>query len=79
MAGWRSENNPGSKRIDLMDLATGQFSSLPDMIKARWSLLPPMIEERSRCASVNIPQSDAPVIGGIERNRLPLRSTELLT
>ncbi|VDL58475.1 unnamed protein product [Hymenolepis diminuta] len=44
-----------------------------------WSLLPPMIEERSRCAAFNIPPSDAPVIGGTESDELHLRSTELLT
>ncbi|VUZ48106.1 unnamed protein product [Hymenolepis diminuta] len=38
-----------------------------------------MIEDRSRCAVVNIPGSGVLVIGGIGRNRLPLRSTELLT
>ncbi|VDL57636.1 unnamed protein product [Hymenolepis diminuta] len=38
-----------------------------------------MIEERSRCAAVSIPGSGVLVIGGIGRNRLPLRSTELLT
>ncbi|VDL62664.1 unnamed protein product [Hymenolepis diminuta] len=109
----RSKNNPGSKRVDLMDLSSFQVSSLPDMIKAkcfpvgvaseneififshdlksdvhrvkellppsRWSLLPPMIEERSWCAAVNIPDSGVLVIGGIGRNELPLRSTELLT
>ncbi|VUZ49959.1 unnamed protein product [Hymenolepis diminuta] len=46
---------------------------------SRWSLLPPIIEERSRCVAVNIPHSDALVIGRIGRNRLPLPSTELLT
>ncbi|VUZ48092.1 unnamed protein product [Hymenolepis diminuta] len=46
---------------------------------SRWSLLPPMIEERSQCAAVNIPNYGILVIGGVGRNRLPLRSTELLT
>ncbi|VDL57703.1 unnamed protein product, partial [Hymenolepis diminuta] len=47
---------------------------------SRWSLLPPMIEERSRCAAVNIPGSGGVlVIGGIGKKSLPLRSTELLT
>ncbi|VUZ44098.1 unnamed protein product, partial [Hymenolepis diminuta] len=90
-----SENESGSRRVDLMDISTGQLSSLPDMINAkwspvgvatedeifvfgteilsdssvcfsnevyeaalgRWSFLPPMIEERSRCAAVSIPGS----------------------
>ncbi|VDL61201.1 unnamed protein product [Hymenolepis diminuta] len=126
----------GSRRVDLMDLSTGQVSSLPDMINARrfpvgvgneneifvfgtwmssdsteclsnevyedasgrrplchlmvlrakellppsrWSILPPMIEKRSRCAAVNIPDYGILVIGGIGRNGLHLRSTELLT
>ncbi|VDL63736.1 unnamed protein product [Hymenolepis diminuta] len=38
-----------------------------------------MIEERWRCAAVNIPDSGVLVIGGKGRNGLPLRSTELLT
>ncbi|VDL63204.1 unnamed protein product [Hymenolepis diminuta] len=98
IGGRRSENNPDSKGVDVMDISTGQVSSLPDMIKARyfsdavatenqifvfgtgrWSLLPPMIDERFRCAAVNIPDSGILVIGGIGRNQLPLRSTELLT
>ncbi|VUZ38652.1 unnamed protein product, partial [Hymenolepis diminuta] len=92
---WLSEKEPGSRRVDLMDLSTGQVSPLPDMMNAicspvgvgteneifvfgteilsdsperfsnevyevasgKWSLLPPMIEERSRCAVVNIPDS----------------------
>ncbi|VUZ44104.1 unnamed protein product, partial [Hymenolepis diminuta] len=35
IGGWRSKNEPGSRRVDLMDLSTGQVSSLPDMINAR--------------------------------------------
>ncbi|VUZ40730.1 unnamed protein product, partial [Hymenolepis diminuta] len=46
---------------------------------ARWSLLPPMIEERSLYAAVSIPHSGVLVIGGKGRNGLRLRSTELLT
>ncbi|VDL63668.1 unnamed protein product [Hymenolepis diminuta] len=46
---------------------------------SRWSLLPPMIEERSRCAAVNIPDSGILFIGGIGRKAFLLRSTELLT
>ncbi|VDL61071.1 unnamed protein product [Hymenolepis diminuta] len=119
----------GSKRVDVMDISTGQVSSLSDMIKAIsnsvdslgtalrimftgllqegeiffififrwplcllvalrvkellpptiWSLLSPMIEERSCSAAVNIPDYGVLVIGGMGRNRLTLRSTELLT
>ncbi|VUZ40690.1 unnamed protein product, partial [Hymenolepis diminuta] len=32
---WRGVNNPVSKSVDVMDISTGQVSSLPDMIKAR--------------------------------------------
>ncbi|VDL63387.1 unnamed protein product [Hymenolepis diminuta] len=46
---------------------------------SRWSLLPPMIEERTRCAAVNIPDSGILFIGGYDRNGSILRSTELLT
>ncbi|VDL62612.1 unnamed protein product [Hymenolepis diminuta] len=38
-----------------------------------------MIEERSHFGAVNIPNSGVLVIGGIGRNRLPLRFTDLLT
>ncbi|VDL64223.1 unnamed protein product [Hymenolepis diminuta] len=38
-----------------------------------------MIEERSWCAAVRIPDSGILVIGGRGRNRSHLRSTELLT
>ncbi|VDL62986.1 unnamed protein product [Hymenolepis diminuta] len=38
-----------------------------------------MIEERSWCAAVNIPDSGVLFIGGIGSNELPLLSTELLT
>uniref|UniRef100_A0A0R3SJC5 F-box/kelch-repeat protein n=1 Tax=Hymenolepis diminuta TaxID=6216 RepID=A0A0R3SJC5_HYMDI len=125
MGGWQSENVTGSRNVDLMDISTGQVSSIPDMIKARnspvgvateneifaicnrwpsdspsrfsnevyetfkrvkeflppsrWSLLPLMIEERTRCAAVNIPDYGILVIGGIGWNGSPLRSTELLT
>ncbi|VDL63054.1 unnamed protein product [Hymenolepis diminuta] len=94
----RFENTTGSRRVDMLDISTGQVSSLPDMIKAKcfpvgvgteneifvfgteiWSLLPPMIEERSRCAAVSIPDFGVLVIGGFGRNRIPLHSTELLT
>ncbi|VUZ56204.1 unnamed protein product [Hymenolepis diminuta] len=113
----RSKNNPGSKRVDLMDLSSFQVSSLPDMIKAkcfpvgvaseneififshnlksdipvrfskevheaaseRWSLLPPMIERRRLCAAVSIANSGVLVIGGIGRDQMGLRSTELVT
>ncbi|VDL63918.1 unnamed protein product [Hymenolepis diminuta] len=61
----------------MMDLSTGQVSSLP--FTTQWSLLPPMLEERSWCATVNIPDSGVLFIGGIGGNELPLRSTELLT
>ncbi|VUZ38815.1 unnamed protein product [Hymenolepis diminuta] len=44
----------------------------------RWSLLPPMIEERSWCAAVNIPDTGVLFIGGIGKNGSPLCSTELL-
>ncbi|VUZ38840.1 unnamed protein product [Hymenolepis diminuta] len=44
----------------------------------RWSLLPPMIEDRSYCATVNIPDSGILFIGGIGTNGSPLCSTELL-
>ncbi|VUZ56198.1 unnamed protein product, partial [Hymenolepis diminuta] len=85
----QSRFKSGSRRVDLMDLSTGQVSSLPDTIKARlfpdgvateneifvyetdvlskspdrfskevyeaalgrWSLLPPMFEESTRCAA----------------------------
>ncbi|VDL58280.1 unnamed protein product [Hymenolepis diminuta] len=46
---------------------------------SRWSLLPPIIEGRSWCAAVNIPDSGVLVIGGFGMNGLPLCSTELLT
>ncbi|VDL64189.1 unnamed protein product [Hymenolepis diminuta] len=49
------------------------------MSHSRRSPLPPTIEDRSRCAAVNIPHSGVLVIGGIGRNGLPLHSTELLT
>ncbi|VUZ56225.1 unnamed protein product, partial [Hymenolepis diminuta] len=89
VGGWEIKNNPFTRRVDLMDLSTGQVSSLPDMINiiqssvcvgteseifvfgtgiflgsyqwfpnqlyeaasGRWSPLPPMIEDRSRCAA----------------------------
>ncbi|VUZ48108.1 unnamed protein product, partial [Hymenolepis diminuta] len=35
MGGWQSENVTGSRNVDLMDISTGQVSSIPDMIKAR--------------------------------------------
>ncbi|VDL63919.1 unnamed protein product [Hymenolepis diminuta] len=54
---WGFENNPGSKRVEVMDIST----------------------ERSWCAAVNIPDSGVLFIGGIGGNKLPLRSTELLT
>ncbi|VDL58127.1 unnamed protein product [Hymenolepis diminuta] len=97
IGGLEIQDDPFARRVDLIDLSTGQVSSLPDMINvvhfsvgvlkrvkellppSRWSLLPPMIEERSQCAAVNIPNYGILVIGGVGRNRLPLRSTELLT
>ncbi|VUZ42747.1 unnamed protein product [Hymenolepis diminuta] len=114
---YQSKKESGSRRVDLMDISTGQVSSLPDTIKARlfpdgvateneifvyetdvlskspdrfskevyeaalgrWSFLPPMFEERTRCAAVNIPDYGVLFIGGKGRNGSPLRSTELLT
>ncbi|VDL64131.1 unnamed protein product [Hymenolepis diminuta] len=113
----RSKKKPGSRRVDLLDPSTGQVSSFPDMINARyfpfgvateneifvyetelsfsfsvglkrmkellppsrWSLLPPMFEERAECAAVNIPDYGILFIGGYDRNGSILRSTELLT
>ncbi|VDL31451.1 unnamed protein product [Hymenolepis diminuta] len=51
----------------------------PYSITETWSLLPPMIEERSRCAAVSIPDYSVLFIGGIGRDGFLLRSTELLT
>ncbi|VUZ48103.1 unnamed protein product [Hymenolepis diminuta] len=61
-------------------MSPGGLKSVKELLlPSRWSLLPSTIGDRSRCAAVNVTDSGVLVIGGIGRNRLPLRSTELLT
>ncbi|VUZ56646.1 unnamed protein product [Hymenolepis diminuta] len=54
-------------------------SEVYEAVSGRWSPLPLMIEKRRLCAAVSIANSSALVIGGIGRNQVGLRSTELLT
>ncbi|VUZ48095.1 unnamed protein product [Hymenolepis diminuta] len=58
----------------------GVYSSeVYEAASGRWSPLSPMIEERRLCAAVSIGNSRVLVTGGIGRNQVYLRSTELLT
>ncbi|KAM3180063.1 hypothetical protein ACTXT7_017038 [Hymenolepis weldensis] len=47
--------------------------------KSGWSPLPPMTEERILYATVNVGNSGVLVIGGVGRNYVDFRFTELLT
>ncbi|VDL63255.1 unnamed protein product [Hymenolepis diminuta] len=58
---------------------TSEYRLKELLLPSRWSLLPPMIEEKTRCAAVNIPASGVLVIGGNGSNGLLHRFTELLT
>ncbi|VUZ41080.1 unnamed protein product [Hymenolepis diminuta] len=58
----------------------GVYSSeVYEAVSGRWSPLTSMIEERRLCAAVSIANSSVLVIGGIGRDQVGLRSTELLT
>ncbi|VDL64500.1 unnamed protein product [Hymenolepis diminuta] len=76
---WLAEARKTAKKQPIASSSMPPSSIEAKGQSSEWSLLPPMIEERSRCAAVNIPDSGVLVIGGMGKNRLPLRSTELLT